>query len=86
MTPCVPKNKKFKTGYVPQYGGYFGDYLNNNLKAVGEITIENKILMEERINYLLSKFELENIKDIKAKFLSGGQKKTSYSFSFTEQP
>ena len=29
----------------------------------------------EKINYLLSKFELENVKDIKAKFLSGGQRK-----------
>ena len=29
----------------------------------------------ERINYLISKFELDNLKDIKAKFLSGGQKK-----------
>ena len=31
--------------------------------------------MDDKINYLISKFELENIKDIKAKFLSGGQKK-----------
>ena len=29
----------------------------------------------EKINFLLSKFELENVKSIKAKFLSGGQKK-----------
>ena len=27
------------------------------------------------INYLISKFDLDNLKDIKAKFLSGGQKK-----------
>ena len=31
--------------------------------------------MNEKIDYLISKFELDNIKDIKAKFLSGGQKK-----------
>ena len=31
--------------------------------------------MKDRINFLISRFELENIKDIKAKFLSGGQKK-----------
>jgi len=31
--------------------------------------------MKDRINFLTSRFELENIKDIKAKFLSGGQKK-----------
>ena len=74
--PIFQRTKKFNIGYVPQYGGYFGDLsLYNNLKAIGEITINNKILMEERINYLISKFELENIKDVKAKFLSGGQKK-----------
>ena len=74
--PVFQRTKKFKIGFVPQYGGYFGDLsLHNNLKAIGEITINNKILMEERINYLISKFELDNLKDIKAKFLSGGQKK-----------
>ena len=74
--PIYLRTKKFKIGYVPQYGGYFGDLtLIDNLKAISEIVIENKNLRIERINYLLSKFELENLKDIKAKFLSGGQKK-----------
>ena len=74
--PVYQRTRNFKIGYVPQYGGYFGDLsLLNNLKAIGEIVIENKMIMNERINYLISKFELENIKDIKAKFLSGGQKK-----------
>ena len=74
--PVFQRTKKFKIGFVPQYGGFFNDMsLLNNLKAIGEITIENKTLMDEKINYLISKFELENIKDIKAKFLSGGQKK-----------
>ena len=70
------QNKKFRVGYVPQYGGFFNDLtLHNNLKAISEIVIENKNLRSEKINFLLSKFELENVKDIKAKFLSGGQKK-----------
>jgi len=74
--PIYLRTKKFKIGYVPQYGGYFGDLtLLDNLKSIGEIVIENKNLMNDRINYLISKFEFENIKDIKAKFLSGGQKK-----------
>ena len=74
--PVYQRTKSFKIGYVPQYGGYFNDLtLINNLKAIGEIVIENKGLMNDRINYLISKFELENIKEIKAKFLSGGQKK-----------
>ena len=74
--PIYLRTKKFKVGYVPQYGGFFNDLtLYDNLKAISEIVIENKNLRLEKINYLLSKFELENVKDIKGKFLSGGQKK-----------
>ncbi|MDC3030157.1 ATP-binding cassette domain-containing protein [Candidatus Pelagibacter sp.] len=74
--PIYLRTKKFKVGYVPQYGGYFNDLtLHDNLKAISEIVIENKNLRNERIDYLLSKFELENVQNIKAKFLSGGQKK-----------
>jgi lipopolysaccharide export system ATP-binding protein len=74
--PIYNRAKKFKIGYVPQHGGVFSELtLLNNLKAISEITIENKNLREKRINYLISKFELENLKDIKAKHLSGGQKK-----------
>ena len=74
--PIYLRTKKFKVGYVPQYGGFFNDLtLHDNLKAISEIVIENKNYRSERINYLISKFELDNLKDIKAKFLSGGQKK-----------
>ena len=74
--PIYLRTKKFKIGYVPQYGGFFGDLtLLDNLKSIGEIVITNKNLMNDRINYLISKFEFENFKDIKAKFLSGGEKK-----------
>ena len=74
--PVYLRTKKFKVGYVPQYGGYFNDLtLHDNLKAISEIVIDKKNLRGEKINYLISKFELENLKDIKAKFLSGGQKK-----------
>ena len=74
--PVYLRTKKFKVGYVPQYGGYFNDLsLHDNLKAISEIVIEDKNKRNERINYLTSKFELDNLKDIKAKFLSGGQKK-----------
>ena len=74
--PIYLRTKKFKVGYVPQYGGFFNDLtLHENLKAISEIVIENKNLRIEKINFLISKFELDNLKDIKAKFLSGGQKK-----------
>jgi len=74
--PIYHRTKKFKLGYVPQYGGYFNDLtLHDNLRAISEIVIDNKNYRTERINYLISKFELNDLKDIKAKFLSGGQKK-----------
>ena len=74
--PIYLRTKKFNVGYVPQYGGYFSDLsLEENLKAIGEIVIENKLLINDKINYLINKFELENVRSIKAKFLSGGQKK-----------
>ena len=74
--PIYLRSKKFRVGYVPQYGGFFNELtLHDNLKAISEIVIENKNFRNDKINYLISKFELDNLKDIKAKFLSGGQKK-----------
>ena len=74
--PIYLRTRKFKVGYVPQYGGFFNDLtLHDNLKAISEIVIDEKNYRDERINYLISKFELENLKDIKAKFLSGGQRR-----------
>ncbi len=74
--PIYLRSKKFKVGYVPQYGGYFNDLsLLDNMKAISEIVIDNKNSRVDKINYLISKFELDTLKDIKAKFLSGGQKK-----------
>lgn len=74
--PIYERTLKFKIGYVPQNGGYFHDLtVYENLKAISEITINEKNYMEEKINSLISKFELDAIREIKAKFLSGGQKK-----------
>ena len=74
--PIFHRTKKHKIGYVPQYGGYFHDLtLRENLNAISEIVIEDKKLRDEKINLLISKFELEALQDIKAEFLSGGQKK-----------
>ena len=74
--PVYLRTKKFRVGYVPQYGGFFNDLtIHDNLKAISEIVIQDKNVRQEKIDYLLSKFELESIKNIKAKFLSGGQKK-----------
>ena len=74
--PIFLRTAKFKIGYVPQYGGYFFDLtLYENLKAVAEILLNDQRKRAEKINYLISKFDLSQIRDIKAKFLSGGQKR-----------
>ena len=74
--PIYLRTKKFKIGYVPQNGGYFHNLtLLENLKAIGEIQITNKEIMNERVNSLISKFELDAVRDVKASYLSGGQKK-----------
>ena len=74
--PIYQRTSKFKIGFVPQYGGIFHDLtVYENLKAISEITISNKSYRNEKIDSLISKFELDPIRDIKADLLSGGQKK-----------
>jgi len=74
--PIYERTTKFRIGYCPQYGGYFSDLtLMENLKCVGEILIKDDRERNERINQLISKFELDAHRDIKVRFLSGGQKK-----------
>ena len=74
--PIYLRTTKFKIRYVPQYGGYFSDLtLLENLKAIAEIVIKDKNLIYHKIDMLIAKFELDAIRDIKAKFISGGQKK-----------
>ena len=74
--PIYHRTKEFKIGYVPQYGGFFKDLtLMENLNAIGEILINNKTQRKEKINLLISKFELDAVQNIKATYLSGGQKK-----------
>ncbi len=74
--PIYMRTSKFKIGYVPQHGGYFHDLtLIDNLRAIGEILVNDKKERESKINELISKFELDSLRDVKAKFLSGGQKK-----------
>ena len=74
--PIYKRALKYKIGFVPQHGGYFHNMtVNDNLRAIAEIVIEDKNLRIEKVNSLISKFELDPIRDIKANNLSGGQKK-----------
>ena len=81
--PTYLRSKKFKVGYVPQYGGYFNDLtLIENLSAISEIVIDVENSRKNIINYLISKFELDNIKHIKAKYLSSAAKHSSNKSTF----
>ena len=74
--PINERFTKFKLGLVPQYGGLIHDLsLIDNLKLVSEIHIKEKELREHKINKIITQFEFESLLKIKAKNLSGGQKK-----------
>lgn len=74
--PVYKRTKKFKMALIPQFGGLFHSLsAENNLKAVAEILINDKVLREMKVNELISKFELETVRGIDAKYLSGGQKR-----------
>jgi len=74
--PIYQRTLKFKIAMCPQHGGFFHDLtVYENLKAIAEINIENQSFRNEKIDSLISKFELDSIRDIKANLLSGGQTK-----------
>ena len=74
--PIYERATRFKLGYVPQYGGFIQDLnLHENLKLVAEIHIKEKDLRQTKIEKIVSQFEFDSLLKIKAKHLSGGQKK-----------
>tara|TARA_S200000501_G_scaffold377671_1_gene436897 strand:- start:103 stop:879 length:777 start_codon:yes stop_codon:yes gene_type:complete len=74
--PIYLRTTKFRVGMIPQNGGYFHDLtLNENLNAIGEILVNNPHDRNSKINQLISRFELDSVRNIKAKFLSGGQRR-----------
>tara|TARA_Y100001970_G_scaffold92764_1_gene116949 strand:+ start:8787 stop:9563 length:777 start_codon:yes stop_codon:yes gene_type:complete len=74
--PIYERATRFKIGYVPQYGGFIQDLsLFENLKLVAEIHIKDKNIRKSKIEKIVSQFEFDPLLKIKAKHLSGGQKK-----------
>jgi lipopolysaccharide export system ATP-binding protein len=74
--PINERFTKFKLGLVPQYGGLIHDLsLIDNLKLVSEIHIKEKESRNHKLNKIITQFEFESLLRIKAKNLSGGQKK-----------
>ena len=86
--PIYQRTKKFKIGFVPQNGGYFHDLtVNENLQAIAEIAINNPSYRNEKIDLLISKFELDPVRNIKANLLSGGQiKKLVIAIALVSDP
>ena len=82
--PIYERATRFKIGYVPQYGGFIQDLnLLENLKIVAEIHIKEKDLRKLKIEKIISQFEFDPILKLKAKPLSGGQKKKTSNFNGT---
>ena len=74
--PVYLRTRKFNISIIPQFGGLFSSMTTEqNLKAVAEILIQDKSFINMKINELISKFELDSVKKIQAKYLSGGQKR-----------
>jgi len=74
--PIYKRAVDFGISIVPQTGGVFSELTClQNLKAISEIVIKQKNEREFKIEKMIAKFELDAVKNIKAKHLSGGQRK-----------
>ena len=68
--------KKFRIGYIPQSDSVFkGLSCINNLKAIAEITIKDRVKQESVVEELLSEFNLSHLRNVIANNLSGGERK-----------
>ena len=68
--------KNLEIGYIPQNDSVFkGLSCIDNLKAIAEITIKDKIKQESIIQELLSEFNLSHLRNVLANNLSGGERK-----------
>ena len=86
--PIYKRAIDFGLSIVPQTGGVFSNLTClENLKAISEIVIKNKEERNFKIEKMISKFELDAVKNTKAKHLSGGQrKKVSIAMSLMSDP
>lgn len=74
--PIYLRSTKFKIALVPQIGGFFSNLsAEDNLKAISEILIEDEKDRLNKIEQLIAKFELDGVRKIEGKYLSGGLKR-----------
>ena len=86
--PIYKRAIDYGLSIVPQTGGVFSNLTCiENLKAISEIVIKKKEERNFKIEKMISKFELDAVKNTKAKHLSGGQrKKVSIAMSLMSDP
>ena len=69
--PIYKRALDFKISIVPQSGGVFSDLTcYQNLNAIADLVIKDKKNKSFEIEKMISKFELDAVKNIKAKYLS----------------
>ena len=74
--PIYKRALDFKISIVPQSGGVFSDLTcYQNLNAIADLVVREKKNKTFEVEKMISKFELDAVKNIKAKYLSGVQKK-----------
>ena len=74
--PIYKRALSFGVCLVPQSVGIFSELTcEQNLKSIAEIIIKEKNERIFQVEKMISKFQLESVKNIKGKYLSGGQKK-----------
>ena len=73
--PIYIRTKKFKISIIPQFGGLFESLtIEQNIRAVAEILIEDKSFIDIKINELIAKFELTRLKKLKLSTYLGTKK------------
>lgn len=86
--PIHVRCKNYKISYVPQNSAcLLGLKVEENLEAISEIKIKDKIKRKDIIQELLVKFGLDNIKHTQARSLSGGERRRlSISLALITKP
>tara|TARA_B100000700_G_scaffold76985_1_gene86343 strand:- start:2367 stop:3143 length:777 start_codon:yes stop_codon:yes gene_type:complete len=74
--PVYERATKFKLSMCPQYGGFFYELsVLENLQTVAEIHIQEKKDRQRKIDKIIAQFSLDSILNIKAKYISGGERR-----------
>ena len=86
--PIYKRALEYKVSVVPQSGGVFSDLsCFNNLKAIADLVIYSKKEKNFKIEKMISKFELDAVRKVEAKHLSGGYKRRlTISMSLLGEP